>query len=283
MDLSNTSLRYLIKALIVIGALYVYQSGINIWNKSSGIEIVVTEDELKNIVTLLEEKYNIDIDYSGDEKSFPELFRLAPASAYAKPLTKSVEHRQNVFRVVAIISSEIKKYPEKLLSLELDTIYLFTKMGIYNVPYGGTSIDKSIYLAIGDNISERNKLYIKGLFHHELSSVFLRRFKFPADKWVKCNPKGFTYKNIKEEILIMVKENGNLDGSSVLYKQGFLDEYGTATMEEDFNLYAAQAFSNPERLKKLSDQYPAIRNKVEILKKYYLGISADFSNVFSKI
>jgi len=283
MDLSNKSLRYLIKALIIIGALYVYQSGINIFNAASNTKFVVEGNELENIVTLLEEKYNIDIDYTNDEKSFPDLFRLPPASAYAKPLTKSVEHMNNTFRSVAAISGEIKKYPTKIIQEELDSIFLFTKMGIYNTSYGGTSISKTIYMAIGEDVSDHSKLYIKRLFNHELSSIFLRRFKFPIAEWIKCNPKGFTYKTTTEDILTMVRENGNLDGNSILYEKGFLDEYGTATLEEDFNLYVAEAFTRPKRLKELSVQYPAIRKKVEILKKYYLGISIEFSDVFSKI
>ena len=283
MVLSSTSLRYLVKALIVVAGLYVYQSGVELWSNDGDVRSSLNVDDLTDTLNNIKKKYNIDVIYTSDASVFPDLFRLPPANVYAQPLTNSIEHEQNIARVLSILSVELKNYPDSMLGLELDSIYLFTKMGIYNIPYGGTSIDKSIYMAIGDKLSDHNHLYIKRLFHHEMSSVFYRRYKFPADEWVKVNPKGFSYKANKDSVLKMVDENRNLDGNAKLYQQGFLDEYGKATVEEDFNLYSEFAFSQPGRLKVLLEKYPAIRNKADILKNYYLGISAEFSNVFSKL
>ncbi|HED15813.1 MAG TPA: hypothetical protein ENI64_03180 [Gammaproteobacteria bacterium] len=280
MVLSSTSFRYLIKALIVVAALYVYQAGTTLWSSGDDASLSVREDELENTLRKIKKQYSVDIIYNSDVSAFPDLFRLPPASVYAKRLTNSIEHKQNIARVVGILSVELKKYPDSIVGPELNSIYLFSKMGIYNVPYGGTSIDDVIYMAIGEKRSDHNDLYITRLFHHEMSSVFFRRYKFPVDEWVKINPKGFSYKTKTDEVVKMVDENRNLDGSAVLYQQGFLDEYGKATVEEDFNMYSEMAFAQPGRLKALQEKYPAIYKKIEILKKYYLGVSVKFTSVF---
>lgn len=282
MVLSSTNLRYFVKALIVVAALYVYQSGVKLWSNDVDARPSLREDELTNVLINIKQKYKIDVVYTSGVSAFPDLFRLPPASVYAQPLTNSVEHLENVARVVGIISDELVKYPDNIVGREVDSIYLFSKMGIYNVPYGGTSIDKSIYMAIGEKLSDHSNLYIKRLFHHEMSSVFYRQYRFPVEEWEKVNPKGFAYKTKTDEVLKIVDKNRNLEGNAMLYQQGFLDEYGKATVEEDFNLYSELAFSQPERLKVLLVQYPAIRKKTDILKNYYLGISDEFSNVLSR-
>jgi len=280
MVLSSATLRYLIKALLVIAAFYVYQSGVKLWNNDVDVHQTIKERELQNYLKSIKNRYKIDVIYASGASVFPDLFRLPPASVYAQPLTNSAVHQKNVLRVLEILSLELKKYPDLILGQELDSIYLFTRMGIYNIPYGGTSIEKSIYMAIGEKISDHTDFYLKRLFHHEMSSVFYRRYKFPANEWVKINPEGFTYKEKTDEALKMVDENRNLDGNETLYQQGFLDEYGKVTLEEDFNLYSELAFAQPERLRVLQDKYPSVRKKTEILKNYYLGISDEFSSVF---
>jgi hypothetical protein len=62
-----------------------------------------------------------------------------------------------------------------------------------------------------------------------------------------------------------------------LYHDGFLDKYGQSTLENDFNLYAEMAFTQPQKLKRLTKKFPRIKQKAELTRSYYTGISKDFN------
>ena len=226
----------------------------------------VTQD-----IERIELKYNIKIRYDLSEEAIPELFLIPPASATAEPMEKT-----NLNRFIKNLERELEKYPIDIIKQNLTTIHLFNRLSFFGVKYGGTSIGNSIYLT-GRTIEEGyDNAYIAELIHHEISSIFYRDHSFPKEAWSSINPKGFAYLDSNEDILAAIEEGNKFGDKIGFHEEGFISKYGQTTLEEDFNVYAQMVFVHPQKLKSLSEKYPRIRQKHELIKSFYANISKDF-------
>ena len=106
----------------------------------------------------------------------------------------------------------------------------------------------------------QNDAYLSQLFHHEISSVFLRDYPFPSEAWAAVNSKSFA--RADTDVLNAIDNNGGDDNSEHYFYESFLSNYGYPTLENDFNLYAEMAFTDPETLNVLADIHPRIRQKL---------------------
>ena len=75
----------------------------------------------------------------------------------------------------------------------------------------------------------------------------------------------------------------DLQSNESLYKLGLIEQYGYSGLENDFNLYAEMLFVDPQKLKKLISQYPAIAKKYQVLKEFYISINDSFIPVFNSM
>lgn len=121
------------------------------------------------------------------------------------------------------------------------------------------------------------------IFHHEFSSVLMFNYKFPSEQWLAANPSGFRYLNDHRKELRSVVEDTDPKGSDQLYQQGILRKYATSSMENDVNAYAAMAFTDPDRMRMLINNYLIIQSKYLVLKQFYLSLSPEFAKHFDKI
>lgn len=219
----------------------------------------------------IERQYGITIHYEDGVNAIPELWRKPPSNGTAEPITK-----RNMCRVPPILLRELRKYPGSVIQNSLTDIYLLNSLHFHGVSYGGTAFGHTIYMTVQSIGAGYNDLYLSQLFHHELSSVFFWAYPFPSEAWAGVNSKGFAYVDAVDDVLSAI-ENGLGDDSSERYfHEGFLSSYGYSTLENDFNLYAEMAFTDPEALKVLADTHPKIHQKSVLLKGFYKSISKDF-------
>jgi len=278
MILENKKIRYGIKFLILLSAFYIYMDGVRIWNLSSGNAVANLDNvSLAKKKENLEREYGVKIITSAGTEAIPEFWQLPPSSGQAMPAKSDA-----IKLMLLAIEEALKLYPIEIIKNDIKSIYVFDYLEFYGLRYAGTVFGDSLYL-VSNGKSVMNKRYLETLFHHEFSSILFRKYNFPKDKWIGNNPVNFSYAKSKNQVLNSIKNYNNVDGNEELYKAGFLAKYGQTSIEEDFNLYSETAFSEPGRLKKLSEKYPAIRMKMEIIKQFYLDISIKFSKVFGQL
>ncbi len=272
MALLRISFKIAVAAVLIFSGFYLIQGSeiIKLWQDRECLVAVDTEKDIKEIKA----QYGIEIKYDQADNAIPELWRNPPDNGTAEAITQA-----NLCRYLPILSRELKKYPANIIRHNLSTIFLFERLSFYGVPYGGTSLGRDLFLTGGDRNKGYNDSYFSSLLHHEMSSVFFRAYHFPKETWSATNPPETFYVKSDQQILKTIANKNNLAVNENFYEQGFLAEYGYSTLENDFNLYAEMAFTQPEKLKELAEKYPRVRQKADLMKNFYLGISKDFSSV----
>ncbi|HED16656.1 MAG TPA: hypothetical protein ENI64_07595 [Gammaproteobacteria bacterium] len=223
----------------------------------------------------IEQLFKIKILYKDSEQYIPLLWKIQSGNAES-----SQAATDNLQQLINILPNEIEKYPLEILQDNLSNIIVLGELKFFNISYGGTYLDKTIYITVGtDSTHKKSVMHLSSTFHHEFNSILMFRYEFSKLSWLAANPDGFTYAKTEEEKLQALKESTNIEGSKKLYKYGFLTEYNKSSLENDFNMYAEFAFTRPARLTNLAKKYPRIRRKVILLKEFYLNISKDFKPV----
>lgn len=270
MVLRQVNYKFFIAVVLAFSGLYLLQreDPAELWMDKWCLNLKDAEKEIHEI----EQKYNIEIKYDVTENVIPELWRNPPSNG-----TTELFVQKNLCRHIQNISRELKKYPIDIINRNLSTIYLFNSLSFYGVQYGGTSLGSSIYLTGGAKNEGYSNVYFASLLHHEMSSIFFTAYQFPKEHWSSINPVNFRYAESDGQVLESITKGNELENKAMHYRDGFLSKYGQSTLENDFNLYAEMAFTNPKQLRSLSEKYPRVRQKSELIKNFYIGISTDFS------
>ncbi|NQV02065.1 MAG: hypothetical protein HQ542_05440, partial [Bacteroidia bacterium] len=131
--------------------------------------------------------------------------RMFPASWYCKRISADAVSLPQEYKTEAmdILNKAIAKYPEDVLFVYLRKVYVLKSLTFFGVPYGGTNTKDVVYLTYDNSNPERTAEYVEGVFHHEFSSVLLRKFHKQFDKrgWDVINSPDFKYgKGVVEAI-----------------------------------------------------------------------------------
>jgi hypothetical protein len=229
-------------------------------------------------VSDIESRYSVTVVYEIGPDFFPPELSADPYNAKAQPI-----RRRDLAHLLQLIPAWLDKYPKAVLSENLRSIRLCRSAELFGVNLGGTYSDRDIFLAAAGTAEGYDDRQLELAFHHEFSSLFIFRHRFPGEAWLAANPPELTYPEEWEEWLESAERDRDLRGSDALYRQGLLAEYGRSSIENDFNLYAEIAFTDPELMKRLMAQYPVVRAKYLVLKSYYLSISPEFAAWFDRI
>ena len=213
--------------------------------------------------------------FQADGKIFPCKWKNKRINPEFLPLED-----QEVLRTKLVLQTSLDKYPPALLKRNLKVIYVAKSIFFYGLEYGGTYFKRKIYLANNGAENGYTDAYLEGSFHHEFSSVLLKRHTrfFDNDSWQATNPLDFVYGNGGREALRMNATGLDLD--SVLYTDGFLNEYSLASLEEDFNCYAEYIFRNDPGFWQAWESSEAVRRKTEILVSFYNRMDPVFTLEF---
>jgi len=210
--------------------------------------------------------------YQADEKVFPCKWRN-------KKINPEINHipRDEIPRMQKVLGKALGKYPAELLKKNLKGIYVFKTMFFLGLQYGGTYHKRKVYITNNGIENGYSNYYIEGTFHHEFSSVLMKRHTryFKKEAWLETNPPGFAYGKGGVEALRTEETNLKLDSN--LFETGFLNEYSQASIEEDFNCYAEYLFLTDPDFWVAWENNEAIRRKTAILIRFYQRIDPIFT------
>lgn len=198
---------------------------------------------------------------------FPEHWRSDPISASAVPLPA-----EEVNRSLTVVARAMGRYPTSLLRENLRRVFVMHSLRFYGLEYGGTNSSDTVYIANQGARRGYTDGYLERAFHHEFSSILMRNHpdKFDWTAWQAANPEGFGYAAGGTEAVRSGRANTFYDRRFLA--QGFLCEYATSSIEEDFNMYAEGLMSGSRRFWAAVENYPAVAKKAELAMRFYAAL-----------
>ncbi|PCH60022.1 MAG: hypothetical protein COC05_05470 [Gammaproteobacteria bacterium] len=189
-------------------------------------------------------------------------------------------------RFVRLITPEIKRYAPALIRQHLTRVYCLDKLTLYDAPFGGTYniAQSSLYLLNKNDFSLSS--WMKETFHHELSSMLMKKQGFDEGAWRQAAGLAFRYQQDENPWFQWMYLRGYVDpvaDTTVFFKRGLLRHYSETGVENDFNSYAQFVFMRPDTMQSLIAQYPPIARKYQVFKDFYLGIDPGLAPVFAAI
>jgi hypothetical protein len=232
-------IRFLLKAIITFYILFIYLMILPF--------AVAGESQVKLNIGEIKQKYNIHVHYSYNSYSyFPASWQKAPISARGQQLALS-----QVERLLPIIDTFLSAYPIMVLNKNLNDIYLLEDLIFYSKSFGATNSRDGLYITSGELSKGFTDLFLLGRMHSELSSILMRNYIFPKKEWEEINSSEFEY----------VGNGVKMLGQARLYSQdnellsnGFIVNYATSSIENDFNMISDWLFTRPKELRQLGQK-----------------------------
>lgn len=184
---------------------------------------------------------------------------------------------------LGILKKALEKYPVDILRKHLNQINIGGRYQKNGGVVVGLYDKKNIYLFYNHPDGDNSDTFLEQSFHHELSSIFIYAYDFPAFEWLELNPQEFSYIINPTKIDQYMDSIESYQASPEQLKQGLVSSYGMANAENDINSYVELIFTRPKKMRILIDKYPIINTKYNMIKSFYISISPDFNVVFSAI
>jgi hypothetical protein len=215
--------------------------------------------------------------YKTSQKSFPCKWRKKRVNPEFTELPQ-----EEIERTQLILDSALHKYPAKLLQDNLKKIHVLKTLRFFGLDYGGTYYKRDVYISNNGLENGYTGDFLEGTFHHEFSSVLLKRHSTRSNKqsWMHANPKDFSYGNGGIEALRTNETGLHLD--PILFEKGFLNQYSLASFEEDWNCFAEYIFMNDPGFWQAWEENEAIREKAAILIGFYNSLDPVFTLEYFK-
>ena len=209
---------------------------------------------------------------------FPPSWREAAINAQAMPLdpVEVARSERDAERALAL-------YPVELVKKNLKAVYFIKEMRFYGLQYGGTNSADTVYVANAGEKSGYTDDFLTGAFHHEFSSILLRNYpdKFDEKAWRASNAPGVEYRQGGTESL----RSGTADTSYVerFNVDGFLSQYGTSSVEEDFNTYAEALLTGDRAFWAVVERFPRVAAKKDLIVAFYAKLDPSFNERFFRL
>ncbi len=218
-----------------------------------------------------EKDMEIPVIFKTQDGMFPESWVLSPINARAESLKSHEKERS-----LKIIEDALSKYPGEFVAKYLTKIYVLGHLEFYGVEYGGTNSNDVVYLCNKGISMGYSDLYLEQSFHHEFSSVLLRKHPsfFDKNSWIDQNS-GFSYG--QGGVNAIIEGKASVELSDTYAAMGVLSQYSTSDIEEDFNAFAEQLFSPSDEFWELVDRWPALQEKVKIIVGFYNQLDSSFT------
>lgn len=213
---------------------------------------------------VLEEK-PVRVVTSSSPGIFPKSWH-SPAVAAAGTALSPAE----IERVRPILRRGLAKYPPAVLAANLAAVYPLGSLRYRSVhTTSGTNSRDSVYLRIGSVKAGFTAAHIEGTLHAEFSSILLRNHPklLDASAWNAANPPGFRY--LGDGVDAVKQGKAGLQFRQDLLEKGFLTEYATSNLENDFNGISRRLFMGDTALWTLARQHPGIQAKLTLALAFY--------------
>ncbi len=207
-----------------------------------------------------------------DLEIFPESWRSSKVNANAESLDETGGQAAK-----AIVDRALAKYPPAVLCANMKKLYAVGRLEYSGVATGGTNSRDAVYVVWNPKFPADK---IEGNIHAEFSSILLRNHapEFDQEAWLKLNPPGFTYRGTGVQAVRTRQASLRID--AVLNAEGFVNQYGQASMEEDFNSYAGRLWMGDAELWSAVEKYPKVKTKAGLAMAFYQKLDAVLTEEF---
>jgi len=245
--------------------------------------ILNDDDALKREYELFDWKnifYDEEIIFTADKDIFPSSWYDPEIYAKAESLSED-----EIERSKSIIASALDKYPVEVLKDSLKSVYILKSMNFYGVDYGGTNSEDYVYMVNNGEDMGYSDFYIEETFHHEFSSVLLRKYNelFDESEWRQINPGDFEYFDEAIGGASAIREGrASKEFDPKFHEMGFLYEYAQSALENDFNSFAENIFMGDESFFKTVEEYEKLKMKLGLVIEFYNTINQRFNIEYFK-
>ncbi len=227
---------------------------------------------------IIDSRTGVEIIFSANGTIFPDSWYSPEINAKAVSLEQAEYERS-----IELINQVLLMYPESVIRLNLQKIYILKSIEFYGVQFGGTNSSDALYLTNDGIDLGYTDRYFKQLFHAEFSSILFRNYPqyFNKVQWESLNPETFEYGQGEVEVLdaSLNLEEFNIELNTI----GFLNEYATSSLENDFNSFAKNIFEPLAEFRQLLSDFYLLQKKAELLIQFYEQIDPYFSNHFTAL
>lgn len=198
----------------------------------------------------------------------PDMF---PDSWLTERINASAESLENsqFSRSLQIILSAMRKYPPTVLRNNLEKIYVVRELRYFNITAGGTNSLNKVYVTNNGETAGYTDDFIEKTFHAEFSSILLRNNPeaFIESEWNEVNPLNFQYDQGGVAAIKAGADSTEFDPAYLF--EGFLSEYSTSSLENDFNIFAQYIFTGSDSFWQLIETNSKIQRKLAIMIDFY--------------
>lgn len=184
-------------------------------------------------------------------------------------------------RTRRVVAHALAKYPAGFLKNHLEAVHVLGRLEFSGISAAGTYSHDRVYLANEGYAAGYDARYLEETFHHEFSSVLLERYSddFPTEAWRQVNG-AFAYRGSGVEAV--QKGAASQDFSVAWHERGFLHEYASSALEEDFNSIAENLFGGRRQFWRVVEQYPRLAVKTRLAIEFYRSIDPAFTTEWFK-
>ena len=221
----------------------------------------------------IDEATGVGIYSALDDETFPVSWRGGTIAASATPTTPVEAERVRQILLIAL-----RKYPAAFVRANLERIYIVGTLRFQGISAAGTNSATRIYLRVVAGNARYTDTFLEESFHHEFAHMLRRNFmdRWNAAAWTACNPFGFQYGSSSGVEAI---RNGKtaLALSDEWNQRGFLSEYATSDMSEDFATVGGNLFTGDASFWATVDHFPALLAKLRVGMGFYQKMDPAFS------
>ncbi len=229
----------------------------------------IKKEEMDNLLTDIAKSYNLIIHYTYEPvDSFLQSLKHDKIEAFA-PNFKDVIHTLNS------VDEFFSPYPADLIRKEIRDLYFISSLKVNGKPAAGLALNGRKKFLISCN-STHNRMEILKTFHHEFTHLVVgQNIKiFPISEWQKANPPGWKY---KQDYWTSKTKNNSNQPDKKFFKEGFIREYGQESIEEDIATISEELFTDTEKVLTLSNQYPSLNQKINLLIQFFSKLGVKFN------
>ncbi|MFN7020702.1 MAG: hypothetical protein ACK4WH_05145, partial [Phycisphaerales bacterium] len=195
-------------------------------------------------------------------------------------------------RVRGVLQRELDRYPPGTLTNPEDpvltSVMVFNRLKTNDRFCLGTYLFGIVFISAGTVYGPPGLLddaVIARTLHHELSSLFRMSypFSFDEERFRAQLPPGFVYADERPGANpAVIFEGWNKLGSLEDLSNGFIADYATTSIRQDFNSYAEVLMWRPELLLETFAPESRIGRKARVVRDFYLSIDPRFEEMFRK-
>lgn len=225
------------------------------------------------------EKYGIEIVYEINEGFLSPLESpIIPAGPPRDSKVVPIRHRV-LLDFPDSLEKALGRYPVHVIKKYMKSIHFAGEIEHAGFKYAG-SYDpfRRIIFLVSDGWSDES--FPIGTFHHEFSSLLLKRHSMLLNPWFNQNPMNFRYLYDTDRDMLEIYDSVSSTGTEKDYEKGFMSSYGQTDFENDFNEYSKMIFTFPQKFKQIMDRHPRVRGKFLVWLKFYREIDPVFTEEY---